>query len=261
MLGFETDVPQDAAGTSLCGRRGTVLSEELAVEVYKYKLAICFDSCDQSSSSEKKFKGQSSVIARMYDVSPKTVRDIWNHITWKYATCHLWSEKELANESRQLNTIPTHNRPGRPKGSRDVRPRQRKSESGQYSAVSVNLMDPRPLPLNSSSLGPTLALPNFSDPNQQFSRTSFNQFSGTDSKSSLYIASTTICEEQEEEFLQPSPAFKFSQTTFSSNPQAACSDLSCGCATSLPHSFQPQMEEPFPTGAEDDPFHWDWAFW
>jgi hypothetical protein len=26
----------------------------------------------------------------MYQVSPKTIRDIWNHTTWKPVTCHLW---------------------------------------------------------------------------------------------------------------------------------------------------------------------------
>jgi hypothetical protein len=29
----------------------------------------------------------------MFDVSPKTIRDVWNRRTWQRATCHLWEEE------------------------------------------------------------------------------------------------------------------------------------------------------------------------
>jgi hypothetical protein len=75
-------------------RKGIILSEELAVEIYKCKLNLA--RAGENSFGEI-VKGSSAVIAKCYDVSPKTVRDIWNCITWKYATCHLWSQYKLTD--------------------------------------------------------------------------------------------------------------------------------------------------------------------
>jgi hypothetical protein len=69
-------------------QKGIVLSDELARDIYMHKLYIEKNS---PKTSGAKTKGQSEKIARMFKVSPKTVRDIWNHITWKYATSTLWS--------------------------------------------------------------------------------------------------------------------------------------------------------------------------
>jgi hypothetical protein len=42
--------------------------------------------------------GVSSVfVANLFDVSPKTIRDIWNHRTWQKETRHLWSENNPLN--------------------------------------------------------------------------------------------------------------------------------------------------------------------
>jgi hypothetical protein len=78
-------------------QRRIVLSESHAVEIYKIKLAFELsgpvgESRQQSPSS--RIKGKSADIGRVYNVSPKTVRDVWNHVTWKYATCHLWTESD-----------------------------------------------------------------------------------------------------------------------------------------------------------------------
>jgi hypothetical protein len=46
----------------------------------------------------------------MFDVSPKTIRDIWSRRTWKRATCHLWEEEgvyvqlEPHQQARQRKT-------------------------------------------------------------------------------------------------------------------------------------------------------------
>jgi hypothetical protein len=69
-------------------RRGIVLSESLAVEVYRFKQTFDTDA------NASKAKGRSSVVGRLFNISPKTVRDIWNHITWKYATHHLWTGRD-----------------------------------------------------------------------------------------------------------------------------------------------------------------------
>ena len=58
---------------------------------------------------------QATVIARSYGVSEKAVRDIWSGRTWAKETWHL-------NPSRTLIVKQT----GRPKGSRDSRPRQKR---------------------------------------------------------------------------------------------------------------------------------------
>ena len=70
-------------------RRGLVLSEALAVEIYKYK----FKTASTSSEPNGIYcRGRSAAVARIFDISPKTVRDIWNHVSWKYATHQLWSK-------------------------------------------------------------------------------------------------------------------------------------------------------------------------
>jgi hypothetical protein len=62
------------------------MTEAIAVEIYKCKLA----AQDKNVEFDSNRRGTSEV-ARLYGCSPKTVRDIWNHVTWKYATKHLWS--------------------------------------------------------------------------------------------------------------------------------------------------------------------------
>ena len=58
---------------------------------------------------------QASSVARAYQVSEKAIRDIWTGRTWAKETSHL-------NPSRILIVKKT----GRPKGSRDLRPRQKR---------------------------------------------------------------------------------------------------------------------------------------
>lgn len=42
-------------------------------------------------------RGKASVIAKQYGVSPKTIRDIWNHKTWYEATFRLWDPRFFNN--------------------------------------------------------------------------------------------------------------------------------------------------------------------
>ncbi len=67
-----------------------VLTEALAVEIYKYKLALK----SLSSSAAIKIKAKSLAVSQRFGVSPKTVRDIWRRRTWIYATYPLWSDEE-----------------------------------------------------------------------------------------------------------------------------------------------------------------------
>jgi hypothetical protein len=60
------------------------MTEAVAVQIYKCKLA------DQEIQLQTVYR-RPCEVARLYRCSPKIVRDIWNHVTWKYATKHLWS--------------------------------------------------------------------------------------------------------------------------------------------------------------------------
>ena len=59
---------------------GVVLNEKLAVEIYKWKQFF----------SGQNSKGKSVPVSRIYNISPKTVRDIWNRKTWSDATFKLF---------------------------------------------------------------------------------------------------------------------------------------------------------------------------
>jgi hypothetical protein len=71
-------------------RPRVVLTASQAKEIYMHKIMLetpdNFVSCLHGSRA----KGQSVPISKMYNVSAKTIRDIWNRRTWTFATCHLW---------------------------------------------------------------------------------------------------------------------------------------------------------------------------
>ena len=52
-------------------------------------------------------KGQSIPVSLLFNVSPKTVRDIWNRKTWPNATCSLWSQSEVVLSSQHLQSLST----------------------------------------------------------------------------------------------------------------------------------------------------------
>ena len=86
-------------------RNGKVLlTTDQVLEIYKCKLAF------EKYNNGIRTRGLSVSVSRMYQVSPKTIRDIWNHITWKPVTCHLWrSDMEFFNEAaRDSPPTPRH---------------------------------------------------------------------------------------------------------------------------------------------------------
>jgi hypothetical protein len=74
--------------TSLGNKRGLVLNRKQAVDIYQYKIQLQ----SQCTAAGKTMRGQSRDVSLLFDISPKTVKDIWRHKTWKHATFHLWSE-------------------------------------------------------------------------------------------------------------------------------------------------------------------------
>jgi hypothetical protein len=78
---------------SLKKRPRVTLNEEKAVEIYRRKIELLQKTSPMQTPSSS-LQGQSMRISYMFDVSPKTIRDIWNRRTWQGATRHLWPEDD-----------------------------------------------------------------------------------------------------------------------------------------------------------------------
>ena len=69
-----------------------VLTAAQAEEIYQKKISMIKmqwpTTCSTATSSL--LRGRSVPVSSMFDVSPKTIRDIWNMRTGQRATCHLW---------------------------------------------------------------------------------------------------------------------------------------------------------------------------
>jgi hypothetical protein len=100
---------KELAGAAKTIRRGSVLTEAQAVEIYKHKLRIQ----GQGGAGGAKLRGKSNGISQLFNISFKTVKDIWCHKTWKRATHHLWipnsAERDHDCEVRTLveSEVPT----------------------------------------------------------------------------------------------------------------------------------------------------------
>ena len=79
---FKSMPPQN---TSKSKKQRVMLNEELAIEIYKCKLLF----------SGQHSKGKSVPVSRIYKISPKTVRDIWNQKTWSSATSTIFSTCQI----------------------------------------------------------------------------------------------------------------------------------------------------------------------
>jgi hypothetical protein len=64
------------------------LTPQMVNDIYNSKLLLLaprdFISCFKKNT--KPLSGHSTIIAKKYNVSPKTVRDIWNNRTWTSVT-------------------------------------------------------------------------------------------------------------------------------------------------------------------------------
>jgi hypothetical protein len=112
-------------------RKRAVLTNQQAAEIFQLRLS--FGILD--STRQHLFTSRSAQVSKMYGVSPKAVRDIWNMRTWRHATKHLWTEqdclregdKPLVTKPEQIHTIPNDLASrivGRPKGAKDSKPRK-----------------------------------------------------------------------------------------------------------------------------------------
>ncbi len=75
-------------------RQRVILTPQSAREIYTRKLDILAQRVSDSDCKHvASLKGRSVPIAHIYDVSAKTIRDIWNQKTWMFATRDLWCEE------------------------------------------------------------------------------------------------------------------------------------------------------------------------
>ena len=128
-----------------------MLCQGQAVEIYKLKISIMADLSSrlEAGNAGQWMRGKSIPVAVQYGVTSRAIRDIWNRKTWAYASKHLWAEElkyscnstelhvevstnsslfrmvKCSLKSAQVREFCRH--PGRPKGSRDSKPRMKTS--------------------------------------------------------------------------------------------------------------------------------------
>ncbi len=134
-----------------------ILTAEHARTIYLLRSATTAEDTVANSVA-----GKSSLVAEMFGVSPKTIRDVWNRRSWvqvtliistdvntffnrhafsrRQVTRDLWSEQEACLYEREHMTPVLHawteetgplvfKRRGRPPGAKDARPRKRRHSS------------------------------------------------------------------------------------------------------------------------------------
>eukprot|EP00287_Rhodomonas_sp_CCMP768_P013124 CAMPEP_0196748206 /NCGR_PEP_ID=MMETSP1091-20130531/72716_1 /TAXON_ID=302021 /ORGANISM="Rhodomonas sp., Strain CCMP768" /LENGTH=220 /DNA_ID=CAMNT_0042095481 /DNA_START=10 /DNA_END=672 /DNA_ORIENTATION=+ len=75
--------PRKQEGTQ---RPRALLSSELAEKIYSQR--------PRGFQRQRSLSSASIIISRVFSISPKAIRDIWNRRTWIQATKHLWDEGE-----------------------------------------------------------------------------------------------------------------------------------------------------------------------
>eukprot|EP00286_Rhodomonas_abbreviata_P021671 CAMPEP_0181301050 /NCGR_PEP_ID=MMETSP1101-20121128/7216_1 /TAXON_ID=46948 /ORGANISM="Rhodomonas abbreviata, Strain Caron Lab Isolate" /LENGTH=239 /DNA_ID=CAMNT_0023406327 /DNA_START=148 /DNA_END=864 /DNA_ORIENTATION=- len=115
-------------------RKGASLNQADAILIYLLRPKRCPETgmflADSGPSP--------SVLARRYNIASKTIRDIWNRVTWSSTTRPHWSDSEIAtDELKEKGVAAAPNRkPGRPQGAKDSAPRKRNAEDTTPIALS-----------------------------------------------------------------------------------------------------------------------------
>ena len=95
----------DHDGISVNPRRGTdamtsrVLTQDQAIEIYRRKPCAGFTDRNVAAGQLGDSRGRSVHLARIYGVSSKAIRDVWNRRTWAFATCRLWQAEQAGDLS------------------------------------------------------------------------------------------------------------------------------------------------------------------
>ncbi len=79
-----------------------MLTEHAAIKIYECKVSLIEQlTSDKSIRSLRSHSGQ---VAKLFGVSSRIVRDIWNHKTWANETAPLCSHESHSKESKLCNT-------------------------------------------------------------------------------------------------------------------------------------------------------------
>ena len=144
-----------------------MLSETVAIEIFNAKLDFLHQLEFRHCQHVSLLRGKSTPLAKMYGISSRAVRDIWNRHTWGHATKCLWPVEDALLRDSKLNheilgkfiTVcdlnhkfhlyssclksdlmqKVYRHPGRPKGCKDSKPRKQSStlsENKSNAAVS-----------------------------------------------------------------------------------------------------------------------------
>ena len=74
-----------------------MLTTAQAVEIYRFKLK--WASQHEVCIFKPPMRGMSIPVSKMFGVSPRAIRDIWNRRTWEQATTDLWSLEAFVEET------------------------------------------------------------------------------------------------------------------------------------------------------------------
>ena len=135
-------------------RKRAVLTVDQAAEVFNLRVPFCLTT--SPTARDRLFTSRSITVSRIYGVSPKAVRDIWNKRTWRHATRTLWTEDDELQHAKNVKVVddiaaqkaaakksPSLRSVGRPRGSKDSKPRKsRQSRLGDSGSEVSRLASP-----------------------------------------------------------------------------------------------------------------------
>ena len=85
------------------------VNERIACEIYTHKLLSISSFADPHSA----MRAGIEKLSKLYGISPKIIRDIWNRKLWRSATNHLWVKEHYQQKARMAreDTIQTRGMP------------------------------------------------------------------------------------------------------------------------------------------------------
>ena len=81
-----------------------MLTEQQAVDIYKYKLSLMAAARsdeDNSRPAEILLRSVCEDLAKHYGLTIRAIQDIWNRRSWAYATHHLWEQGNDGQDSKR----------------------------------------------------------------------------------------------------------------------------------------------------------------
>jgi hypothetical protein len=130
--------------TMLMLRKRAALTKQQAMDIFDLRIPRRGTG---GSSVHLTISSRSVSISKAFGVSPKAVRDIWNRRTWCKATSSMLSETDGILHENRVKAFrendwpkfePQTRKVGRPRGSKDSKPRQRRHHQQHFDLQSKN---------------------------------------------------------------------------------------------------------------------------